>query len=326
MNYQFSQIFLLAVISVISLLPATPNAFTIAPHPSQNHPFSSVTTSTTQLYSTTVQKKGSGNGKIKEALKKMRGTSISVGYVVNVEDEISSMDMEILSQQLRKAKTASIFTSNMKAINEFSKEQEMARGNFPGPCPIVYDGDISGVQDAIDNGASAIVVNAMDFGDNLSAQNDENVEIICRVGNKDDVQMAINAGFEYAFLLPSDDDDGNLVEMLSIIPKDAVIISSLKAMQKNSYEITRGKELIGLEGDSTTGTGSKINGLLIDDACVGDEEDMKYTTFVVGGLTKKASSTFAMTGLTGSTNGHFGTMSDNASVENAKWRRTSTTS
>jgi hypothetical protein len=74
-------------------------------------------------------------------------------------------------------------------------------------------------------------------------------------------------------------------------------------MQKNSLEITRGKEVIGLV-ESTSTSNNKIHGFIIENACIGDDKDLKYTNFVVVRLTKKASSMFAMTGLTGSTNGH----------------------
>jgi len=47
--------------------------------------------------------------------------------------------------------------------------------------------------------------------------------------------------------------------------------------------------------------------LLLRRACVGDEEDLPYAKFAVGGLTSKMSSTFKIDGLTGSANGHFGT-------------------
>jgi hypothetical protein len=231
-------------------------------------------------------------------------------------------------------------------MEEFCKEQQMAKGNFPGPCPIIYDCRASvdsdfknNVKMAIEKGASAIVLDMSDMS-NVDAMDDMNdiingVDVICRVQNIHHVKQALDSGYEYAFLISgnavcdtsTDTDDSNsddiqLLEILSAIPQGAVILASLDAMQKNSLEITRGKEVIGLVAPTSTSTSNnKIHGLIIENACVGDNEDLKYTNFVVGGLTKKASSTFAMTGLTGSTNGHFGTMSDNASIENAKWRR-----
>jgi hypothetical protein len=319
-----------------------------------------------RLYaSVTSNNGGEVTGKVKEVLKKMRGISVSVGYNASTATSTSTssssstsstgMEMEILSQELRKAKVASIFTSDLNAMEEFCKEQQMAKGNFPGPCPIIYDCRASvdsdfknNVKMAIEKGASAIVLDMSDMSNVDAMMNDMNnmndiingVDVICRVENIHHVKQALDSGYEYAFLISgnavcdtsSDSDDNNsddsnsediqLLKILSAIPQGAVILASLDAMQKNSLEITRGKEVIGVVASTSTSTSNnKIHGLIIENACVGDNEDLKYTNFVVGGLTKKASSTFEMTGLTGSTNGHFGTMSDNASIENAKWRR-----
>ncbi len=277
---------------------------------------------------------GEGNGKIKEVLKKYRGPSISVEVSLHQKTLTSqptsctgsSMEMEILSQELRKAKASSIFTSDLHQISDLTNEQRTAVGNFPGPCPIVYNGDVNFWMDAVEKGATAVVMDTMTLmgNDNLNDIDDKNqheVDIICRVENINQVQNLLDKGFHYAFIIPSSRVDIEaLKEMLNVIPKQSVIIYSLKSMQKNNLEITLGKDVMSLSINNENG--SKVSGLLLEDACVGDEDDIKYTSFAVTGLTKKASSTFAMTGLTGSTNGHFGTMSDNASIENTKWRRT----
>lgn len=277
---------------------------------------------------------GEGNGKIKEVLKKYRGPSISVEVSLHQKTlpslstsrTGSSMEMEILSQELRKAKASSIFTSDLNAIYELANEQRTAVGNFPGPCPIVYNGDVNCWMDAVKNGATAVVMDTMslmgnDYINDNDDKNQHQVDIICRVENINQVHNVLEKGFHYAFIIPSSHVDIEaLKEMLNVIPKESVIIYSLQSMQKNNSEITLGKEVMSLSINNENG--SRVSGLLLEDACVGDEEDIKYTNFAVTGLTKKASSTFAMTGLTGSTNGHFGTMSDNASVENNKWRRT----
>ena len=40
--------------------------------------------------------------------------------------------------QLRKMKAASLWTSSLPDLEVISKEQKAAKGNFPGPCPVVY--------------------------------------------------------------------------------------------------------------------------------------------------------------------------------------------
>ena len=54
--------------------------------------------------------------------------------------------------------------------------------------------------------------------------------------------------------------------------------------------------------------------LLLKNACVGDDEDVKYLQYAIKGISKKSSSSFSMTGLTGSTNGHFGVASHGGDV------------
>jgi hypothetical protein len=375
---------ILAVTTMTSSIP-TLNAFSLSRHFYSHHghiiltsPSSSISTTTTytsrnslllassdnipvdtngNINAIMAETGGEGNGKIKEALKKYRGPSISVEVSVKVTEtnnhkdnakenkenmyealnSLSNMDMEILSQELRKAKASSIFTSDLNVVNELANEQKTAFGNFPGPCPIIYNGDVNFWMDAVEKGAAAVVIDSMTLvgsGDNDNnvydsiVKNDDHnqVDIICRVENIDQVQNVLDKGIHYAFMIPSSHVDiQTLKDMLKVIPKESVIIYSLQAMQKNNSEITLGKEAMSLSSNSDTGNDtiySKVSGLLLENACVGDEEDIKYTSFAVSSLTKKASSTFAMTGLTGSTNGHFGTMSDNASIDNTKWRRT----
>jgi hypothetical protein len=80
-------------------------------------------------------------------------------------------------------------------------------------------------------------------------------------------------------------------------------------MQDGGAEIETGKEF------KSMGFAS----VLVKNACVGDKEDVDYASFVVSGMTSKASKEFKFSGLTGSTNGHFGGIQSNSSV---KWERT----
>ena len=284
--------------------------------------------------------KGEATGEIKASLKKMRGISVSVEYnpidTGDTNKEISPMEMEILSQELRKAKAASIWTSNLNAVELFSKEQTAAKGNFPGPCPIIYKGEGNGdklqvkqnVQAAIEKGATAFVVNVdninVDIDLDLDLDLEKKVDIICRVKSAEDVHRALEAGYEYAFLVPGSEVDisnQDLQTILGAIPKSAVVVATIPSMQNESAEISRGKELATLVvAVPTESESSKISGILIEDACVGDAEDLKYTAFVVENINKKSSSTFQMTGLTGAANGHFGSELSGG-LQSAKWRR-----
>ena len=257
---------------------------------------------------------GEATGEIKMALKKMRGVSVSVEYKPPPTLELTSMEHEILSQELRRTKAASIWTSDLTAVEEFSKEQSTGKGSFPGPVSIVYTGSDSGdVATAVEKGANGIVVDADKIGNDCNV----GVDVICKVSSADDVRTAIGSGFDYAFLLQGSTDDEELKSILEEIPKSSVVVASLLSMQDESEEIARGKELSQLKSD---GSGTKISALVIDEACVGDAEDLRYTAFVVESINKKSSNTFALTGLTGAANGHF---DSNISGGNAKskWRR-----
>ena len=229
-----------------------------------------------------------------DILKKSSKT-LAVGLEYVPEADVSSpSQLETLSMQLRQCKVSVVVTSHVDAAIEFVKEQESARGNFPGPCPVIYTGD--DINAAIDGGIQSIIVKAgMDVVAN-------NVFVIRRVDSVDDVAK-IGSG---AFFV--DADQPNINAILDAIPDGSIIMAAMDAMQAENAELERAKQL------KVVG----VSAILLRNACVGDGEDIEYTRFAVDGLTKKKSSTFNMTGLTGSTNGHFGGV---ASSQAKTWLR-----
>ncbi|GFH55398.1 hypothetical protein CTEN210_11874 [Chaetoceros tenuissimus] len=255
--------------------------------------------------------KGNNNSSIQTALQKMRGVSISVE--LNPSSSLTNMELEILSQELRKAKANAIFIKDVSVLKEVGKEQELAKGNFPGPVPCVFMGEKDDYNLAVENGASSIVVSVKDLD---AAIVDIAVDVIVAVDTLDNVKAALDMGYDYSFLLSAIDEE--LVNsILDVVPKSCTVIASLDAMQKDSAEIVQAKELATLKSVETN---AKVSGILMNDACVGDSEDLKYTSFIVEGVSKKSSSTFAMTGLTGAANGHFGSEISGGNAK-AKWRR-----
>jgi len=247
------------------------------------------------------------------------------------------MEMEILSQGLRTSKAASIWTSDMDAIQQFAKEQDSAKGNFPGPIPIVYynaaddygidnnnDNNNDNIQTALERGATAIVVDCDNLEQLLNANVHVEADIICKVNNVQQIQHAIDKGYEYAFLIAGSgaESDAQLQLLLNAIPKSAIVICSLPCMQAGSHEIVRAKELAAMSMPNANSNvdAAKIAAIVIQNACVGDAEDLKYTAFVVEGINKKSSKNFQMTGLTGTANGHFGSESSGG-LASAKWKR-----
>lgn len=271
-------------------------------------------------------------GVIQDALQKMRGISVSVEYSPKDVSKTSPLDIEFLSQELRRSKVSSIWTCDCEVLGYFSKEQNSAKGNFPGPVPIVYqhrcreggeelgERDIENLDLAIQNGASAIVLdsNLLKFYNDKHFQSLDNcdVDVICKVENLQQVQMALDEGYDSAFLISGSFPDEELQSILSSIPKSSVVIASLSSMQPDSQEISRAKALAGL----VVSDSAKVSSVLIHDACVGDQEDVKYCSFVVENINKKSSSTFQMTGLTGAANGHFGS-EVSGGFRAAKWQR-----
>ena len=93
--------------------------------------------------------------------------------------------------------------------------------------------------------------------------------------------------------------------------QDALKIAAVSSMQTDNAEITLGREL--------AAAGCKA--VMMKDACVGDSEDLHYTSFCIEGLTSKASSEFKITGMTGHVNGHFGTGTFEKATGVTNWAR-----
>ena len=254
---------------------------------------------------------------IKQALKRPRGASIGVQY--SPTTTLSDGDLSIFSMQLRKAsKSSAIYTCDQESLSKIVNEQESSRGDFPGPVPVIYYGtDAEKLDSNVVESASAVVEYGTDYTDLGSSLQ---TGIIWKVNSIEQLQDLIdmddsnNAGGVFLLsrdMLPStvDDDDEMLKDALSQLPKPIVTIAELPTMLPQNYEVTLGKYYANTLG---------ISSLLLTNACVGDEEDISYTTHVIEGINKKSSSSFSMTGLTGSTNGHFGVSSHSGEV---KWRR-----
>lgn len=299
--------FVLVFLQCILIASVESLTFKNAIRPLSNHH----SRSPTRLHmSTTVPE----NDTIRAALQKMRGISVSVEFKTKEAKSIS--EVEMLSQELRKAKVASIFVSDVEHLGVMINEQEGAKGNFPGPCPIIFNGGCKEelLDLAIENGATCVVYKP---GTHYTPKLNKYVHVISEVASRQDIQNAIQEGHGNMFLLSASGKSNEEIQnILNEIPKDSLVIASLDAMQPNSHEISQGKEIVSWTNDH----GSKISALLISNACIGDAEDLKYASFVVENMYKKSSSTFKMTGLTGSSNGHFGS-NQSGGIATAKWNR-----
>jgi hypothetical protein len=246
-------------------------------------------------------------GSAPNALSSMKKISkvLSVGLEYSGKD-LSPTELSILSMQIRKCKVSAIYTKEIDAIKEFASEQKSAVGSFPGPCLVIFNGSTSEAKDAFKAGASAVVLPASSVDSAASFDG----EVIWKVQTAQDVHSVMEKTSECANVFLVDADEASRPKVAESIPTSALWIVVLDAMQLDGKEIDIAKQC------KTQGSGS----ILVRNACVGDAEDLEYAQFCVGGVTSKASSEFKFSGLTGSTNGHFGGIQSNSSV---KWRRLS---
>ncbi|CAH0370676.1 unnamed protein product [Pelagomonas calceolata] len=228
----------------------------------------------------------------------LRAALVSPGKAVSVSIEYSGAADAIdeLSQELRKAKAAAIWCDDVDAVKCFANEQATAKGDFPGPLPVVYTG--ADRQAATDAGAAAVVADA---GEDVSV-----APVIWRVTADNAAGAAAAAGEGDAFLFDAD----ATAAVVAALPAKAVAVASLNAMQEDEAEVEAGRAC----------RDAGAAGVLLRRACVGDDEDIKYARHAVGLLRSKRSSSFAMDGFTGSTNGHFGTSYGGADKPKA-WKR-----
>ncbi len=235
--------------------------------------------------------------------------TVGVEYAGGNPNGLSSNELSILSMQLRnKSKVSAIWCQDMDAVQEFASEQQSAQGNFPGPCPIIYFGPVGDAELAVQAGASAVVLSAAD--DWLEIRSRVTSEIIWKVTIPQDIETIQEKtnGHANVFWVEPTNEETELDTLVNAIPTTALWIAAVESMQPNGAEIAQGKTY------KTRGCGS----ILVRKACVGDLEDTEYAQFCVSGFTSKASSEFKFSGLTGSTNGHFGGIQSNSSIQ---WKR-----
>ena len=197
--------------------------------------------------------------------------------------------LALLSGKLRDADVAALWTADLEAVAGFVAEQQSAKGDFPGPCPVIFNGDGALAEAAIDAGADGIVLTPAHLEKATAV---DGTEIIWEVSNADEVHQIVEAGHGSAFVMPAT----AAASLVDSLPPDAVSIAAIDAMQEGEAEIAQGREL----------AAAGCNSVVVRGACVGDVEDLAYTRVAVKGLTSKKSSSFAIDGHTGAINGHFG--------------------
>lgn len=258
-----------------------------------------------------------------EALKKPSKT-LTVGMDFFLDDDsLGEGDVATLSMQTRKLKASTIWMTSQTQVITVAKEQAGAQGNFPGPCPIVWHGDLNDIllldhnNEALLEAVDAVVVSPSDDITAVAAQcSQHNVGIIWRVETLDDMTSILkkedNSNDPMVGILLDADHNNHMDRLLEEASshKNAIVIVSMPCMQADNAEISRARSF----------SRGSVHSIMLQKAIVGDAEDVEYCTFAVAGLTGKQSSTFNMTGLTGSTNGHFGGVAS-GSATSKTWLR-----
>eukprot|EP00536_Pseudo-nitzschia_multiseries_P007119 jgi/Psemu1/304612/fgenesh1_kg.163_\ len=298
------------------------DAFSVIPIHSNNANAATATVRAehTRLFSSAIS---GGTAPVLKSLLKKPSKVLTVGVEYDPAGKAADDNLEVFSMKLRQqAKVSFIVCKDLNAIKLLSAEQETAKGNFPGPVPIVYycDNDNEGgatataaPEDVAAAGASAVVVEASESASGLAESvHSVGLETIWKVSTTEQAKQVLEWTDDQAdvFWLDVDADDAITIdEIVQALPKSSMSIGVLReAMQADGAEIGQGKEF------KSMGCASVV----VKQACVGDKEDIEYASFVVSGLTSKASSEFKFSGLTGSTNGHFGGVQSNSSV---RWER-----
>lgn len=122
-----------------------------------------------------------------------------------------------------------------------SNEQKTAKGNFPGPCPVVYYPPLSTateeqIKAAADAGAAAVVLRP-DLLPLADAADALKMEVIWDVRSPEEVAEVVGAGKAPNFLVSGADASAGL---LSALPKDAVAVASVDAQND---EVALGRSL-----------------------------------------------------------------------------------
>ena len=225
-----------------------------------------------------------------------------------VAPQTKKPNMEILSMKLRNEYIDLLFTPDVHTLETLVQEQKSAKGDFPSSLPVIFNGDPVHSHEAVNIGASAVVLGT---GDAKLVENLD-VDIIWSVSSKDQVEVAraadqVKGSKGVTRVLLSESNFDNLVGKL---PPHTSVIGVVDAMQQGGQEILQGRRM---------GTAGCVQ-ILVRRACVGDDEDLPYVKFVQKGLTSKQSNAFAISGLTGSANGHFGT-GVSRKPSSVSWRR-----
>lgn len=136
---------------------------------------------------------------ISKAFKKPTGAlTVSLEYSRVDSSKYSENDLTVLSMQLRKAKAAAVWTASLDDLAIIAEEQQSAKGNFPGPCPVIfypYLGSPSEeqVRIAAETGATAVTLRCGATDAAIKADSC-GLEVIWDVRTVEEIKQAVDLG------------------------------------------------------------------------------------------------------------------------------------
>ena len=233
---------------------------------------------------------------ISKAFKKPTGAlTVSLEYSRVDSSKYSENDLTVLSMQLRKAKAAAVWTASLDDLAIIAEEQQSAKGNFPGPCPVIfypYLGSPSEeqVRIAAETGATAVTLRCGATDAAIKADSC-GLEVIWDVRTVEEIKQAVDLGKGLNFLINGLDAVEGGFALLDALPIGAVSVSSVDC---HNNEIVAGREL----------AQAGCRSLLVRQACIGDHNwDLRYARFAIDSLTSKANPNFQINDISASSKG-----------------------
>eukprot|EP00282_Hemiselmis_andersenii_P037340 CAMPEP_0169435322 /NCGR_PEP_ID=MMETSP1042-20121227/5002_1 /TAXON_ID=464988 /ORGANISM="Hemiselmis andersenii, Strain CCMP1180" /LENGTH=369 /DNA_ID=CAMNT_0009545959 /DNA_START=51 /DNA_END=1156 /DNA_ORIENTATION=+ len=255
---------------------------------------------------------GTAPKKVSKALKKPTGALTVVIEYKNTEGngKEGSLDFEGFSTNIRKDKAACVVAdiSTERGLAELEvlfKEQSKAKGNFPGPCPLIASGDITTLEMAAKAkaaGADGVYVPFSAAEGLLGGCHAIGLEVIVEVESESEVEAAIAFGAKMLCVAKGEDADGQ-VAMRGEIPKDVVALAALPGrafggpaalFEKEEAETAEDEDVAEILQAGFKLRDAKFNGIVVKEACTNadDREETTYARWLSSQLNSKRSNAY----------------------------------
>ncbi|EKX40587.1 hypothetical protein GUITHDRAFT_113374 [Guillardia theta CCMP2712] len=224
--------------------------------------------------------------KLFKSVKKRTGA-----FAVMVEtclEEGSEQEVVDLSRQIRQSKSSGImidvrntFSSDgRQSFDQISQEQRSAKGNFPGPCPIVvrhrsiaHPWQVAEISCA---GAEGVVLSCAALSDQewgsklIQSCNFLGLEVLVEVSDEDEVKQAVEAGAKIVCVRGVESVEEAVILRASI-PDTCAAVCAVPAQQEDNNEIVEVERL----------KQAKYDAVILMDAALSAGPDRYYVQFAL---------------------------------------------